>query len=555
MTTELNRFTQNLMAKFPSWMKMAKDPESVGAQFLDVFGLTLADFKDDLDEIVDNFYIGTAHTDVIDLLYKIPLATINIANWSYDIDSPNLLEDRIHSVVIEQHDGSVDYVNQSRTLRAFYRRDASVPRYFIDGNSGYLYLRVDFDRIDDWDKPFQSVRIDDNPHYDLELHHVWNIFDEFGLLLGLSRLRGERNDAYKARLLDVFENPGNATYSGMQNAIARELGIDKSDVKVSDFHDQAYGGDYINANGTPTEKLVRYAKELNDQLKFTWDHFNLGEAYWFSIEQDNLGIHYLPHIWDVDLSLFGRDEFQSGVGDVAAGGLLVTPPKTEDSARAFTAYVSLIGYIEHVEEFFPEIAFQYKIYAQGKVLENTYDEEAFRYTVDAAEVFDQPWRLVGYQDFPYTMRTTFEDRNRFVDNADRERTQFAESNTFLHTQTDQVFRLGMRLSTENTEVSNWLKDLQVIWEDTLGDEHTYAFNNEAHYFLPRTNASGEPETALGFTDMSYDETNGLGLGYGAFVKDIDTTAEWQQGTWERDNILIREGTVSLNLDRMAGLMN
>ena len=32
----VSRFTENMMARFPSWMKMAKDPDSVGAQFLDV---------------------------------------------------------------------------------------------------------------------------------------------------------------------------------------------------------------------------------------------------------------------------------------------------------------------------------------------------------------------------------------------------------------------------------------------------------------------------------------------------------------------------------------
>lgn len=551
MDIQRNTFTQNMMAKFPSWMKMAKDPNSIGAQFLDAFGLTLEGFKNELDETIENFYIETAHTDVIDLLYKIPLATVRVS----DMDEGDGTENTVQDVMIQLHDGGPEMALGATSLRHFYSRQSQLPMYYIDRDSGYLYLRVDFDSIEDIQHPFEAVLINNNPHYDIEIHHVWNIFDEFGLLLGLKRLKWERNEAYKSRILDVFENPGGVTPEGLKSGIARELGLNKEEVVISDFQDQAYGSELVHSDGKPTEKLVRYAKELNNQLKFTWDNFNLGEAYWFSVEQDNLGIHYLPHIWDVDLGLFSREEFQSGVGDVDAGDLKVTGPKTESSTREFKAYVSLIGYFEEVEEFFPEIAFQYKIYARGKTLEDTYEEESFRYTIEAAEVFEQDWRLIAYQDFPYTMRTEFDNKNNFFDTPDRERMQFGLSNDFLHTQTDQIMRLGIELSTQDVEQSNWIKELEVIWEDSAGNDNTYSFETQDDFLLPRTNASGEPETALAFSDVSFNDEDGLGLGYGAFHKDIDTTVEWQQGSWETNSIIIKEGTVSLNLERMAGLMN
>ena len=45
------------------------------------------------------------------------------------------------------------------------------------------------------------------------------------MLLGLERLRGEKNSAYKQRLMDVGINRANSTYTGLMNGINRELGL------------------------------------------------------------------------------------------------------------------------------------------------------------------------------------------------------------------------------------------------------------------------------------------------------------------------------------------
>lgn len=54
---------------------------------------------------------------------------------------------------------------------------------------------------------------------------AWNQFDELGLLVGLSRIRGEDNWAYKRRLNDVFVHRANSSYKGLINGITRELGL------------------------------------------------------------------------------------------------------------------------------------------------------------------------------------------------------------------------------------------------------------------------------------------------------------------------------------------
>lgn len=58
------------------------------------------------------------------------------------------------------------------------------------------------------------------------VYQVSNQFDEHGALLGLTRLRGEKNWEYKRRILDVFTHIANSSYRGLVHGITRELGLE-----------------------------------------------------------------------------------------------------------------------------------------------------------------------------------------------------------------------------------------------------------------------------------------------------------------------------------------
>ena len=60
-------------------------------------------------------------------------------------------------------------------------------------------------------------------------HHIWNVFDEFALLLGLRRRHLESNAELKERILDVFRFPANATKIGLLRGVGRELGLIKKE--------------------------------------------------------------------------------------------------------------------------------------------------------------------------------------------------------------------------------------------------------------------------------------------------------------------------------------
>src|SRR3990167_10735954 len=89
-------------------------------------------------------------------------------------------------------------------------------------------------------------------------HHVFNPFDEFGLLLDLPRLPEERNAEYRQRLLDVLVHRGSADYSGLVNGITRELGL------------SLYDAISINTTGSPTNPVVEI-DEAFIYLYSNWD--------------------------------------------------------------------------------------------------------------------------------------------------------------------------------------------------------------------------------------------------------------------------------------------
>ena len=56
-----------------------------------------------------------------------------------------------------------------------------------------------------------------------------NAFDYFGMLLGLPRIQGEKNPAYRKRLWDVYVHRAGSSQEGLINGITRELGLSQYD--------------------------------------------------------------------------------------------------------------------------------------------------------------------------------------------------------------------------------------------------------------------------------------------------------------------------------------
>lgn len=524
------QFTEQMRKMLPQWMKMAKDPQSVGAQFLGVFGMEFEDIQQYLDMVLSNQFIGTADVGQIDVTYKVPLA-LPIVTDIVNVDT----------VVAYKNDQKHVFLNVN-TIRKFYMAHADESVCIFDQSAGVLYLRPGSYLMSSADihSPIDYVEINGTAHYEYSLHHIWNAFDEFGLLLGIERLHGERNAQFKERILDVFRKPGNSTEDGLKNALSRDLGLTTDQVMVNEFSTPAFRESLLNPNGTPTKKLISYVDQVNKVLGFTWDNISWGEAYWRSIEENNLGLEYLPHVWDAGMADWNDSDFQSGIGD--GNDLLVKAPREEENERNFKYYVGLRGRKNGSEMIDPEISFKYKIVAKGSIPNEEYRPETYQYTVVASEViklrfiiraFKQHWKTT-LRDFDPAAAGYVADPNQGV--------EIVRGTTMMSDPDAQYLKVKAEMETRSKSDTPSLDKLHVKWEDSIGNVNSFTLDTQTDFTRNDTTV----ETNM--VDISTPAEGVVELGYGDFYYKIDTEGSWKEGA--ATNIEFkREGSIQLNLPK------
>lgn len=103
--------------------------------------------------------------------------------------------------------------------------------------------------------------------------HVFNELDSHGLLLGLPRLSGEKNTAYKQRLLDVYVHKASSVYLGIIHGVTRELGYSIANEFSVSFEKNS-DGSFVYAEPAITieENIVKlYSDYTNNVVKATFD--------------------------------------------------------------------------------------------------------------------------------------------------------------------------------------------------------------------------------------------------------------------------------------------
>lgn len=211
------KYTNLILNALPHWFKMRKgSADSIGARFLNIAGLKLDDMRFVLDYAYKQCYMNTIDIDQVDFCYK---AIIPMPLKASDITS-----------VIAYGAG----LKKAKDLKEFFGIDQNIRTknlnvlntYFVDEKRNIVYVRRKFNVDAMYTNGYLEFEIN-NQIYKQELipHHVWNFFDEFGLLLCCPRIPEEPNVEYKKRIEDVFKNPANASRNGLINGIARELGL------------------------------------------------------------------------------------------------------------------------------------------------------------------------------------------------------------------------------------------------------------------------------------------------------------------------------------------
>lgn len=328
--------TEIMSKKFPIWTQIYHDPESQGFKFLDVMGHTVDEVNAYLEQESNNLHLQLMDSSIVDNCYA------------------GDLPDRLH------HHWSVklyaDYreVTLVTTPKEFYTSDDLVA--YIDWSAHLVFFRNHHEKVS-----LLATHGDDSLNHTLSLrfHHVWNNFDEIGLLFNMPRLPMEGNDSYRERLFYTFRYPGNATRLGLLYGIAKETGLIKKviwenpleelrlpksviresirvdgspyyeitlvdneyvlaplieeteepvvlsfiqGIQAYSLHEKDRPGVLHNLlyheNGTAKDELRRIAEYINQTSPILWGYFKYDEMEWDTIDPKYSGLDYVPNQFD-----------------------------------------------------------------------------------------------------------------------------------------------------------------------------------------------------------------------------------------------------------------
>lgn len=347
------KHTEKIKSLLPNWFEMKKKSnESIGLQFLNLVGLQLDDIDNILTYAYNQVTLNDIDIDFVDITYKALIPSIYESNDIIDVvsNSASLIEvTDLHKFFGLDYGHSVNDVTKTSEF------------YFFDRERKILYFRDELEKDQTYANGKIGIVLFNNTIVDIPLtiHHVWNFMDEFGALLGCSRLYGEKNINYKNRLLDVFINPANSTKKGLANGIARELGIRKfkiwenpqyefiikdkmviantitknnipieldnikinangylvvspdlfeeeRDLKISyicgleinslaNSKSNKFSNELYNSDGTVTDLLISYVNEIKKNSAILWGDFLYDEAMWVK-DNNEFDINYFSFI-------------------------------------------------------------------------------------------------------------------------------------------------------------------------------------------------------------------------------------------------------------------
>jgi len=342
-----SEFTQKTVGdEFPIWTWIRQSRESVGQRFMNYFGMQ----------------IETAYSDIdlIKAMKFIELTPVQMIDWAYVYEMP-IINDN-DTVDLKANGKSVPLLPDLRSF--FYNPNGEGG--ILDRKNRRLYSLYRYEPL------IVSVNGKDI-HVSPVHHHIWNAFDEFGLLMGVRRLHLEKNADFKERILDAARYPANSSDLGMSHGIGRELDMVKritwqndlknlvirgknidvrtlrvdgqkiqpnmyavSDdgaiviyamnqgishqvsfiqgIKKSELHnkeDAELHALMFQPDGQATPLLENWVSYINQVAPVMWGKFNWDEGFWDTIDPDLTGVGYLPNMWDSDIEIWKDYKFNA----------------------------------------------------------------------------------------------------------------------------------------------------------------------------------------------------------------------------------------------------
>lgn len=477
---EQSQMTQILRDQFPRWMAIRNNDDSVGAQFLEVFGLELEKIEDYLSYFLRSKFIDQVDLDEINLIYK-----------------TFVHKDVLNDTPLTVSDENFVPLKEETRLQHFYQSEEDC--YIVDKGRSTIYFR----------KYHDKVHINEIP-YTLEKHHVWNVFDEFGMLLGLYRIPGESNKDFKHRILDVFKRPPGDSKEGLQNHLSRVLDIDSDEIQVMSLNRLAEKEIDIHGNVSP--RFQSYIEKLNKVIPFTWGTMRWDESYWNMFEK--IGIDYLPHIYNPDTSMWRQEDFQSGIGD--GDDLEIIPPEIESAKQSFNYKVGLKGIVDRSEDIFVEHELKFKVYAEGQIADFDKPPKKLYHTVVASEEVPFDYEIYGYKLYNRTFKEMLSPEY------EKENIDLVPGNKIMSAN-NKFLKIRARLDTDDENKTPAVHTIKVNWFDTDGERHTLVFTSAEDF----TRNDDQVVTDLNTVEARLDGS--IQLGRGNYSRHYDTVNAWGEG--------------------------
>ncbi len=474
----MSDLTPILRENFPQWMAIRNDSASLGAQFLSAFGIELGELTDYIDMFFSERFIDTINIGEIDIIYKTETQEA-------------LLNEPVYG----------DGVQLERVTRLdqFYSR---IDDIYITENTT-VYCR----------KHYDNFTIGGIPHV-LEIHHVWNAFDELGLLLGVTRKNGESNVEFKERILDVFRNPPSSTIPGLKTHLERALGKSVDIQPLYDIKPDAYG--HI------TPDFASYIAELSRAVPFTWDTALWDDTYWNTVK--DIAFDYLPHIYNPDLSMWKKEEFQSGIGD--NDDLEVIMPSEEPDEQSFTYEVGLAGIVDRTETIHTEHKLKYKVYAKGQKASAKHDPINAKYSIMASEDVPFEYDVTGHK--VYTRKFNDEFDGTYESN----NIQIIPGNTISNPD-QRKLRVYVDFKSINPAQTPTLHSIGVKWRDVNNTLQTITLSTaeELTYNDP-PESTVYPVINTDLNSVMVDLNGDVVLGHSPYSRTYNTVNSWKDGILE-----------------------
>jgi hypothetical protein len=369
----LSKSAKNILARFPSWMKMYEDamdqatpelyvPQTVAGKFVNAL---VADYPENFEKQKDLFGLDKA------------ISTADTSQLAWIYSTTDVPPSHLHAM-------GEDNIGLSKLT--------SIEELYEAREEDLCYFYSPADREMFTVKLFQYLTVD-GVIYEQNPILRWNWFDEFGTRVGLSRLYLESNANFKLRILDVYKNLPGVSSDSFKLTLRRELDIwsaygatpDSNYLgatpEVLEIQDIENSTPYFSFDGNPQPEFKNFVRDLNEKYPVNWGYVKWNDGFWDYAGENQTGVGRIKASYDDSASPFGN-YYQAGVGDNNDALIMVKEPieSNVDFSSKFKAYgIRKTG----VEDVYSPIAVNYEYYGSyyQTVYENTSATANFDYAL------------------------------------------------------------------------------------------------------------------------------------------------------------------------------